>query len=146
MNRGAFDIDKRGGQLGLSLVNPKGESFFLYDQPLLSMWENRDRYTRVKLRNRDEKQAIGYHAGEILGALDLRENLVRIHLFFGPTGQDIEQDESTKKLKNVVNRQLYELPEKELEACVKAFDAVRSNHARFQELMHHGTVLALFPR
>lgn len=146
MNRSYMKIDTRGAQLGLDLVNPECDTFFLYAQPLLSMWQNRDSYILVKNRNRDGKQAIGYHPGQVLGAFEQCDDEISITLYFGPTDQDIEHDADSKRLKRVVARQVYSLPIDELEACVKAFDVVRRNRVPFDEMVTVGRSLALFER
>lgn len=139
-------IETRGDQLGLHLVNPDGDGFFLYDKPLLSMWENRDRYILVKRRNREEKQAIGYHPGQVLGALDLQGEEVKVLLFFGPAGQDMAYDAGSRTLQKVVCQQVYCLPAQELEVCVNAFDVVRRNRTQFDEMLHVGRSMTLFAR
>jgi hypothetical protein len=146
MNRSYLRIDKRGSQLGLDLVNPEGDTFFLYGMPLMSLWENRNSYVLVKHRNRDESQAIAYHAGQVLGALELDGNRARLELYFGPGGQDLEYEATSKTIKKVVARQVYVLPVAELEAVVAAFKVHRHNRPHFDEMTTVGRTLALFEK
>lgn len=146
MERACFQIDKQGTQLGLHLINPEGDRFFLYDQQLLSMWENPDRYVLVKRRNRDERQAIGYHAGQILGAIDKQAGSVNILLFFGPVDRDLDYDVGSKALKMVVSRQVYCLQEEDLKAVVKGFEVSRRHRDKFDEMKISGRALALYER
>jgi hypothetical protein len=128
------------------LVNPAGETFFLYDVPLLAMWKQQDHYIVVKHRNSSDKKAIGYHAGEILGTLDHRGSEVKISLFFGPVSQDMECDSSNGQLKNVLFTRFYYLSAEDLEICLKTFDLMRRTRSQFNELMHVGRGLTRFAR
>jgi len=146
MNRSYLKIDKRGHQLGLDLVNPEGDTFFLYGMPLLALWENQDSYVLVKSRNRDAKEAIAYHAGQVLGALERSGDQVRLEMYFGPVGQDMEYEATSKTLKKVVTRHVYILPGAELEAVVAAFKVHRLNRPHFDEMATVGRTLALFDK
>jgi len=146
MERSYLNLDRRDGQLGIQLVNSDGDTYFLYDKPLLSMWENSDRYVLVKHRNRDARGAIAYHAGQVLGALEPSGEDVQIHLYLGPVGHDLGYDVSNKKLKNVISQQVYTIPADELEAIVKAFVVVRRNGPYFNEMMAMGRTLALYEK
>ncbi len=146
MSRSYIKIDKRGKQLGLDLVNTDGDDYFLYSIPLLSLWENQDRYVLIKRRNRDVSQAIAYHAGQVLGALELDGDQVRIEVYFGPAGEDMEYETDSKKLKKVVFRQAHILPTDELEAVVAAFAVNRRNQPHYDELTTVGRTLALCER
>lgn len=144
MSQSFLEIDKRGSQLGLDLINSDGDSFFLYEMPLLSLWENTGSYVLVKRRNRDDKQAIAYHAGQVLGALVKSVDMVRLELHFGPVGQDIDYDSDRKVLERVVSRQVYVLPLEDLKAVVAAFRVNRRNRIQFDEMKTVGRPLALF--
>lgn len=146
MSRSYLKIDKRGSQLGLDLVNPEGDTFFLYGMPLLALWENQNSYVLIKSRNRDAKEAIAYHAGQVLGALELDGNHARLEMYFGPVGQDMEYEATSKTLKKVVARQVYTLPVTELEAVVAAFIVHRRNRPHFDEMTTVGRTLALFDK
>lgn len=146
MSRSYLKIDRRGSQLGLDLVNPEGDNFFLYGMPLLALWENQDSYVLVKSRNRDAKEAIVYHPGQVLGALECTGDLARLEMYFGPVGQDMEYEATSKTLKKVVARQVYVLPVTELEAVVAAFKVHRCNRPHFDEMTTVGRTLALFEK
>ncbi len=146
MDRSYTKIDARGTQYGLMLVNPAGETFFLYDVPLMAMWKQQGHYIVVKYRNSSDKQAIGYHAGEVLGTLDHHGSEVKISLFFGPVSQDMDCDPSNGQLKHVLFARSYCLSAEDLEICLKAFDLMRRTHHQFNELMHVGRGLTRFAR
>ena len=146
MSQSSLKIDKRGLQLGLDLINSDGDNYFLYDLPLLSLWENPDSYVLVKHRNREDKQAIAYHAGQVLGALVKNVDMVRLELYLGPAGQDMDYDADRKALEKVVSRQVYVLPLADLKAIVTAFKVNRSNRVHFDEMTTVGRTLVLFEK
>lgn len=142
----AIQIDRKGSPLGVSLINDDGENFFLHEQSLLALWSNPSRFVQIKRRNRDPQEAIGYHAGQVLGTIDRVGDEVELRLFFGPVDHDLKYDSDTKSLIGAVGQENYRLPHGDLEAVARAFAVFSRHRSHFHELKVFGKSQALYDK
>jgi hypothetical protein len=104
-------IESRGGKVGIHFVSEKRREFFVYDKQLLSMVSNPGKYHRVKHRNSQGKEAIGYPAGEVWGIFESYNggSHAKVTICIGPNGENIEL--SDKKMPaNLLSQYVFFLP------------------------------------
>jgi len=104
-------IESRGDRVGVHFVSEKRRDFFVYDKQLLSMVTNSGKYRRVKHRNSQGKEAIGYPAGEVWGHFESYNggNHAKITICIGPNGENIELSDKKKPV-NLLSQYVFILP------------------------------------
>lgn len=127
------------------IVNGNREKLFLFDEPLVTMWQCQDEFIVIKTRDRHPKRAINYHAGDIWGCIqrvgserDAEDNIVEIYeiaLFFGETERSMQYDPETKLPNNCVSKQVYLFQKKTLQAMVTAIELMTDKRGRFESML-----------
>lgn len=128
-------LDRRE-RVGLHLVSVKRQEFILYDTQLLSMVSNPGKYRRVKYRNSQGKEAIGYPAGEVWGMYESHDGglYAKITIFIGPNGEDIKLDDSKEPI-NLSRQIVFFLSTEEFEKFVGVLELMKEQKDIFKELL-----------
>ena len=121
--RSYAQIRYRNGELGLHMVNPDADDFFIYAEPLIAMYEYPGEYVLVKIRDKEIENNTHDYQGEIWGKMSV-SNVIKpedtelyasILLCFGPAGKALEFNKREKKFKGVVDEHRYTFPFDEFE-------------------------------
>ena len=155
-NRAYGRIIWRNDILGFQMVNSEGQQFFIYADPLISVYNNPDRYVRIKRKDSQPNKHAGYHSGEIYGRIksfkrttkkttnkpkSLEIWYTRLTLYFGPAEKNLKLDEDNTELLDVIDEQKYVFPKQELEIYVKSMETMRTQNENFKLLMRNTDVL-----
>jgi hypothetical protein len=115
------------------------DSYFnLFAEPFLKMMENPGEGCKVKNRDRDPDQAVGYYGGDIGGIHQLTGRTSTITLYFGDiTGvlNRLYYDETVGKFKHVRFTQEYRFPKSELEEFSNSISTMVWQQKQFEALM-----------
>ena len=134
-SRSYGQIQWRQGRLGLLMVNPHQQQFFLFAEPLLMMLEKPDEYIQVKRRDRKPEKAIAYHGGDIWGVSEnIGENCL-ISLFYGPLKDNLRYDQDSGEVLNVIDTQSYSFPKTELTHFKASIDQMMKQKDTFSRLL-----------
>ncbi len=134
-SRSYGQIQWRHGQLGLLMVNPHQQQFFLYAEPLVMMLEKPKDYKLVKRRDREPEKAIAYHGGDIWGASENFDESCVISLFFGPLEGRLDYDKERGEALNVIDTQHYTFPKAELAHFNASIDQMLKQKDTFSRLL-----------
>ena len=134
-SRSYGQIQWRDRQLGLLMVNPHHQLFFLYAEPLLALLDRPEEYILIKRRDRNPEKAIAYHGGEIWGASESIDESCVINLFFGPLEENIRYDQERGEALNVIDTQKYSFPKVELENFKSSMDNMLRQKDIFRRLL-----------
>lgn len=137
----------KGKQLGLMLVNQEGESLFIYDNQILSMWENLEELIEVKTRDRNPEKAINYHPGDIWGVIkdggrardddgNVQDSL-KIVLYFGEAERSMKFDAQKCLPIHYVDIQTYLVPKSALEILIKAIKVMTQTKDSFDVFLNY---------
>jgi hypothetical protein len=76
-------------RFGLLMINTRRERFFLHADKLQELYDHDNCYHVLKLRDRRPSSAIGYYAGQVVGALVKTEESIRIKLYISNPHRDV---------------------------------------------------------
>ena len=137
-------IGEQNKLLGFQMVNPDGEEFFIYADPLINVYRNISKqsksrnFVRIKKRDRDPKQSRGYHQGEIWAkAIEMHnprrepKKYFKIKLYFGPAAKKMTLNETGTEFIGLVAKQTYNFPKDEFRCFVKAIEAMYTQHTSY---------------
>lgn len=134
-SRAYGQIQWRHGRLGLLMVNPHQQQFFLFAEPLLMMLQKPEEYTLIKRRDRKPERAIAYHGGDIWGASENIGESCVISLFFGPLEGKLRYDKERGEALNVIDTQQYTFPKTELAHFKASIDLMLNQKDTFNRLL-----------
>lgn len=121
-------------RLGLMLVNPQRDKFFLHADKLLELHQRPDEYLTVKYRDRKPGRAIGYHGGEIWGNLYSDSDQFTLTLYLWPLAQNARFDLVQCVPVDFIAIQTYTLPVDELHTYISAITTMLAQKQGFEEL------------
>ncbi len=138
MDRSKAQIRWLGSQLCLVMVNHESTYFNLYAKPFLAMMGSPSQGFKVKSRDKNIKQAVGYYGGDIGGILRINGSLSIITLYFGNiTGvyNRLGYDEEARTFMHVRFTEEYCFPKAELEAFSSSISIMHRQCQQFDVLM-----------
>jgi len=147
--RSYAQIRYRGGELGLHMVNPQANDFFIFAEYLIAMAEYTDKYILVKIRDKEIDNDTHDYQGEIWGKMTM-SNLIRpedlemyasILLCFGPAGKAMRFDESKSQFTDVVEKHEYTFPFDEFESFLISIEAMAVQEKDFKALKRGSSIL-----
>lgn len=137
-------IGEQNKMLGFNMVNPDGEEFFIYAEPLINVYRNRSKqmnskkFVRIKKRDRNPQKNRGYYQGEIWAkATEMHnsrseiKNYFQLDLFFGPAAKKLRLNDDGDGFIGVVEKQSYKFPKDEFHYFVKAIEAMYTQHTSY---------------
>ena len=134
-NRSSWNIDRGKRPLGLELVNPKGQLFFIYAEKFVALHRHPGEYVRVKNKDNHPEAAVYYYPGEIYGRLEYLEGeFCRISLYIGYAGQVIVHDKATDHLVDLHSEQHHLIPASEVSSLAHVLACMYVQRERFNEL------------
>ena len=139
-------IDKQNGVLGFQMVNPNSREFFIYADPLITIFNYLGDFVRVKKRDREPKYGRGYYQGEIYGIAnesDLtiqRSHDIRLTLYFGPAEKTLKLNKKETSFLNAIEKQEFFFPYDEFKYFVKAIEAMYTQHSDYMYLKMNAEV------
>ena len=147
--RSYAQIRYRRGELGLHMVNPQANDFFIFAEYLIAMAEYPDEYILVKIRDKEIDNNTHDYQGEIWGQMTISnvinpedtEMYASILLCFGPAGKALKFNERDRKFKDVVEEHRYTFPFDEFEGFLIALEAMAIQETDFKALKRGSSVL-----
>jgi hypothetical protein len=131
----------RSNRLGLLMVNPRRQSFFIYAEPLLALILHPREYAQVKKRDRKPARAVAHHAGDIWAKIVHRPPESVITLYFGPPEQRMEYNPENKTPTNFVDAQEYTFPQTEWETFGQCLRTMIEQQRDFDRLQFEADTL-----
>lgn len=120
-------------KLGLLMVNPSREKFFIHAEKLVWMFNHRDEFLVVKERDRVLSRAVGYYPGMVMGTLDHQDTSYRVTLYIGEPYRDIGYNKETSQLTHFMHTMEYLFPCDELTKYHEVISIMTSQQATFEE-------------
>ena len=147
--RSYAQIRYRKGELGLHMVNPRANDFFIFAEYLIAMSEYPDEYILVKIRDKEIDNNTHDYQGEIWGQMTISnvinpedtEMYASILLCFGPAGKALKFNERDRKFKEVVEEHRYTFPFDEFEGFLIALEAMAIQEKNFKALKRGSSIL-----
>lgn len=125
-------VEWRREQLGLSMLGPLPQGFFLYAEPLLMLFSKQ--YVLVKYADRHPERCIRRFGGEIWASLDTRSADVGvIRLYFVPAAQRMQHGRMLQ-LSKVVATQDYIFPMDELNCYKQVIETMLLQRAEYDRM------------
>ncbi len=134
-NRSLGRIIWRNNRLGLLMVNSQRQSFFIFAEPLLSLFKHPEAYARVKHRDRKPEGATRYHGGDILASIDIGDEESVITVYLGPLDQRLTLDKKSGTPKGFFTTQGFRFPTEELEVFGSALEFMQDQNKEFDSLL-----------
>jgi hypothetical protein len=131
--------------LGFQMVNPNGDQFYIYAEPLINVFSNAGRPVRIKRRDKIINENADHHPGEIYGATEEITSNEKIYtkliLYFGAAERLIYFNADNTELQEVIDRQEFTFPKTEFTRFVKSIEAMHDQHTQFTLMMRNTDVL-----
>ncbi|MCD4674675.1 MAG: hypothetical protein K8S18_01605 [Desulfobacula sp.] len=138
IKRSFCQICEQNNILGLNMVNPDSNEFFIYALPLLNTYKRRlktkakDRLARIKKRDKDPKKKRGYYQGEIfaeiLPSIPIEpkgpRSYTAIKLYFSPSNQKMMLSKDGTELVGFVHTEIYKYPKKEFKCFIETIELI----------------------
>lgn len=128
------------------MVNPHGDQFFIYAEPLINVYKHTDSFVRIKHKDRKQKQNPEYHQGEIFA--DIREitlddiTAIKLTLYFSFVESLIRLNAEGTRLLEIAEEQHYYFPKAEFTHLAKSIEAMHNQHTPFTLLMMNTEIIA----
>lgn len=119
-------------RLGLLMTNVCRQRFFIYAEKVSALFNDPGPYKEIKHRDRKPSGAIGYYAGQVLGALSTQGDDHLITLIIGDPLQNIDYDpKSNKAPKDYLTSMTFLFPKTELRLFHDTMMTMRSQEQEF---------------
>ena len=134
----------RNNILGFLMVNPYGDQFFIYAEPLINAFINAGKPVRIKRKDKKINNNAD-HPGEIFSSINEissdNKTYTKLILYFGTTEKTICFNADNTRLLEVIEEQEYIFPKTEFTRFVKSIQAMHDQHANFNLMMMNTDVL-----
>ena len=133
-------ISEQNGVLGFQMVNPNSKEYFIYADPLITIYNYLGDFVRVKKRDREPKRGRGYHQGEIYGIAlesDLTtqsKHYIKLILYFGPAEKTLKLNKTETSFLNTIEKQEFIFPFDEFGYFAKAIEAMYTQRSDYMYL------------
>ena len=128
------------------MVNPYGDQFFIYADPLINVFLNTGRPVKIKRKDKNINKNAEHHPGEIFSAVEeIREDektYTKLILYFGTVDTLIRFNSDNTKLLEVIEEQEFIFPKAEFTHLVKSIQAMHDQHTDYTLMMRNTDVLA----
>ena len=128
------------------MVNPSGDQFFIFAEPLINVCDNPTGFVRIKRKDKKLKRYSDHHQGEIFGASreisSENKSFTKITLYFGAVDSLIKYNSDRSDLLETVDVQDYYFPKTEFLHFIKSIKAMISQHSQFTLHLMNTEVLA----
>lgn len=135
----------RNNILGFQMVNPYGDQYFIYAEPLINVFINPGQPVRIKRKDKKINKNADHHPGEIFSSINeiSSENKVytKLTLFYGAAEKLINFSADGTRLMEVINEQEFVFPKSEFTRFAKSIEAMHSQHTKYTLLMMNTEVL-----
>lgn len=132
--------------LGFHMVNPHGDHYFIYADPLINICRHPGQFIRVKRKDREPNPNKEHHPGEIYGSIsettEMDQTYIVLNLYLGPAEIALALNPKKTGLLNALEKQEYIFPQKEFMAFATAIEAMHEQHSPFTQLLMNGEILS----
>ena len=133
------------GRLGLMLVNPHRQRFFLYAEKLLMMAANPGGVIEAKVRDRNPDKAIGYYPGQVVGTLTYQGEEAILTLVVGEPYRNLELPADGSLPDSYHVKMLFTFAERELNLLKDAISLMQKQRDDFADLLQGAEGVPLMP-
>lgn len=119
------------------IVNPRGQQFTIYTEPILNLFQNLNCFVRIKRKDSNPSNRSGYYQGEIYGSIDeckgKNKSYYKLSLFIGEPSKELRLT-NDNQLSDVIEMQEFYFPKVELTEFIKCINSMYTQTTHFTML------------